>query len=646
MVSALTGIQVTFPPMAKKSSKIRLYKKPRPQPAQVKAVERLLQAENYARAASRAEALVRRFPDHGGLRRLLVEALDYADRPAAAAIAAFEWAEHKPNSLPAQESLLYFASRRQALMLAERVAARVRELGGDTPGFPFGPELKETFSFLPGGGLADEDDMVRFDIGKLYLDGGDFAGTVRWLEGLEQTPARNNHAIALFHLERIDEALAAFVEAWRADEDNLLALGWTLRLRFYQGDETGARGLATPLAAATARRLEDLQFQLDGLLLLRQDQAAWDAFERARRSDWFGEEPRDHATALLRNYAACAACRLGRREDARRLWRQALEIMPGLKVATNNLDLLGKDDYTAGFPEIFDSYQVLPVTWMESLFSDDKARLAARLSDLTATNAYLEALYIGGDERLRMLVDVVLRYRVEQGDADAAEHLKGFARLPIGDRDKRFDFLRFLRESHLLRGDEPVEFWDGETFRQVGVTGTEIHREPDDNGLPEDLNELLTEAILAFIDNRLDEAESKLNELLEQAPDNRVALGNLAAVHIARGQDEPARELLRRVIAANPDYLFARCNLATMLIEDGEIDEAEALLDGLSKRERLHVQEAFSLYGALAMLYKAKGETDIAESLMTSLEGMVEDAEDRRRMRHARYLLDRVEPLE
>ena len=632
--------------MAKKSSKIRLYKKPRPQPAQIKAVERLLQAGDYARAVSRAEALVRRFPDHGGLRRLLVEALDHADRPTAAAIAAFEWAERKPNSLLAQESLLYFAYQRQALMLAERVAAKVRELGGDTPGFPFDPELKETFRLLPDGTLADEDDMVRFDIGKLYLDDRDFAGTVRWLEGVEQTPARNNHAIALFHLGRIDEALAAFMEAWRADEGNLLALGWVLKLRFYQGDETGARGLATPLAAATARRQEDLQSQLDGLLLPRQDQAAWDAFERARRSDWFGEGPRDHTAALLRNSAACAACRLGKREDARRLWRKALEIVPELKVATNNLDLLGKDDYTAGFPEVFDSYQVLPITWMESLFSEDQARLATRLSELTATNAYLDALYIGGDDRLRMLVDVVLRYRVEQGDAEAAEHLKGFARLPIGDSEKRFGFLGFLRELNLLRGDESVEVWDGEMLRQVGVTGTEIHREPDDSGLPEDLGAQLTEAILAFIDNRLDEAESKLRGILEHAPDNRVVLGNLAAIHVARGQGESARELLRRVIAGNPDYLFARCNLATMLIEDGEIDEAETLLDGLSKRERLHVQEAFSLYGALAMLHKAKGETDIAESLMSSLEGMVEDEEDRRRMGHARYLLDRVEPLE
>ncbi len=632
--------------MAKKSSKIRLYKKPRPQPAQIKAVERLLQAGDYARAVSRAEALVRRFPDHGGLRRLLVEALDHADRPTAAAIAAFEWAERKPNSLLAQESLLYFAYQRQALMLSERVAAKVRELGGDTPGFPFDPELKETFRSLPDGTLADEDDMVRFDIGKLYLDDRDFAGTVRWLEGLEQTPARNNHAIALFHLGRIDEALAAFMEAWRADEGNLLALGWVLKLRFYQGDETGARGLATPLAAATARRQEDLQSQLDGLLLPRQDQAAWDAFERARRSDWFGAGPRDHTAALLRNSAACAACRLGKREDARRLWRKALEIVPELKVATNNLDLLGKDDYTAGFPEVFDSYQVLPITWMESLFSEDQARLATRLSELTATNAYLDALYIGGDDRLRMLVDVVLRYRVEQGDAEAAEHLKGFARLPIGDSEKRFGFLGFLRELNLLRGDEPVELWDGEMLRQVGVTGTEIHREPDDSGLPEDLDALLAEGILAFIDNRLEEAESKLRGILEHAPDNRVVLGNLAAIHVARGQGESARELLRRVIAGNPDYLFARCNLATMLIEDGEIDEAQTLLDGLSKRERLHVQEAFSLYGALAMLHKAKGETEVAESLMTSLEGMVEDAEDRRRMGHARYLLDRVEPLE
>ena len=62
---------------------------------------------------------------------------------------------------------------------------------------------------LADGTKTCVEDMERFDIGKLHLDGQDFAGALRWLDGLDLLPARNNRALALFHLSRIDDALAS-----------------------------------------------------------------------------------------------------------------------------------------------------------------------------------------------------------------------------------------------------------------------------------------------------------------------------------------------------------------------------------------------------------------------------------------------------
>jgi tetratricopeptide (TPR) repeat protein len=630
--------------VARKPAKKKAQTKHRPDSAQIKAIERLLDDEKFKEAIRKIKPLVQRFPDHGGLHRALVEALEHGEGPRAAALAAFEWAERRPNSLPAQEALLYFANTLHHVMLADRTAGKVRALGGDAPGFPIDPALKTSMLVLADGSRTSVEEMERFDIGKLHLEGQDFAGTLRWLEGLNLLPARNNRALALFHLQRIEDALDAFMASWQADPENLFALGWAARLRLYRGDDAGARGLCTPLGAATARRLDDALPQLDALLLLRQDQLAWEAFQRARASDWV-DHGKDLGGALLRHFGACAASRLEKGEDARRLWRESLEMKSDFKLAGVNLGLSEREGKAPAYPTVFDANQALPVTWTEALHVQ-KEEATAVLDALTASNAYLKSLHIGGDETLRTLIGFVLKHRVEQSDSDAVRLLKEFAHLPVGTKDERFGLLSFLRTQGVLARDEPAEFWDGTKLRQVKVTGTEIYREAKESDLPADLEVLLGEAIVLHNDGHIQEAEARLNTILQRVPDHAVALGNLAAVRSMQGRNEEALDLLRTVVEKHPDYLFARCNLAKTLIEDGEIDEAERLLDGLIERERLHIQEVFALYGSLAMLYRAKGEDTAAQSLLSNLESMVEDEDDERRFAQVKQSIARLDPGE
>ena len=96
-------------PVARKPSRKKTAAKAKPELAQLRAIERLLAQEDYPAALRRIRPLVQQFPNHGGLRRSLVEALQAAEGPSAAGLAAFEWAEQRRNSLPAQETLLYYA---------------------------------------------------------------------------------------------------------------------------------------------------------------------------------------------------------------------------------------------------------------------------------------------------------------------------------------------------------------------------------------------------------------------------------------------------------------------------------------------------------------------------------------------------------
>ena len=110
-------------------------------------------------------------------------------------------------------------------------------------------------------------------------------------------------------------------------------------------------------------------------------------------------------------------------------------------------------------------------------------------------------------------------------------------------------------------------------------------------------------------------------------------------------EEERYTEAIRRIkplVQRYPDH----GGLARTLIEDGEIDEPERLLDGLIERDRLHIQEAFALYRTLAMLNRAKGEEEAAQSLLSSLESMVEDEDDKRRFAQVKRSIDGLDPVQ
>jgi hypothetical protein len=174
----------------------------RPEPAQLRAIERLLEAKDFTKAIERAKQLVQRFPDHSGARALLVEALRDGQGAQFAAVAAHDWAERRPQSLVAQEHLLAYAIEGGHLLLADRVAAQVRALGGGQglTHFPLSDEIKTTLYTAIDGTRVDGEVMVQFDRARLYMNGFAFSKALRYLEDLDLTSARNNRITCLFFI--------------------------------------------------------------------------------------------------------------------------------------------------------------------------------------------------------------------------------------------------------------------------------------------------------------------------------------------------------------------------------------------------------------------------------------------------------------
>jgi hypothetical protein len=84
--------------------------------------------------------------------------------------------------------------------------------------------------------------------------------------------------------------------------------------------------------------------------------------------------------------------------------------------------------------------------------------------------------------------------------------------------------------------------------------------------------------------------------------------------------------------------------LARLLILEGNLEEAQDLLHGLAERERMHVNDMFTLYSTLAMLHMAKGDDTTAQRFLVSLEPLIETEDDEHRLAQAREVVNRAMP--
>jgi tetratricopeptide (TPR) repeat protein len=468
----------------------------KPQAGQINAIQRLLDAKRFAEAATQARALIRQFPEHGAPRRALIEALEGQRNPSGAALAAYEWAALRPNSPQAQQALFDACLQTRSIFLLLRTTRRLQALGvgsGISP--PVNEDMLDELLTMPDGQRATQAQMEHFEAARFYVNAQQFEAALDLLKEAQLLPERNNQGVCLYHLGRIDEALACFEASWRDDPDNLFALGWMLRLRLYRGDEDGAHGLATPLAASRARRSEDARIQLDVLLLIGEDEAVRTAFAVIRDSDWFGNgDALEHA--WMYHYAAGAACRLGEFDEARALWRQALAERP-MPIIQHNLDTLAqRTAATPVYPSLFDLSGALPLDWLKRFQADtsdnqlsDEA-FSHYISEVSAANAFLKRLYLYGDKSIRGLAIILLRMRTKDKDNEAAALLKAFAALPIETSQQRFEYLSLLHEQGYLNPREAVDFWSDHGLTQVKLFHQSVHRDPVDSGLPPELNGL------------------------------------------------------------------------------------------------------------------------------------------------------------
>jgi Tfp pilus assembly protein PilF len=131
----------------------------------------------------------------------------------------------------------------------------------------------------------------------------------------------------------------------------------------------------------------------------------------------------------------------------------------------------------------------------------------------------------------------------------------------------------------------------------------------------EEGNRLLTEKKYA-------EARALYEKALSQLPDNAAILKGIAQTYAGEGNREKSIETLRKVIAADPADTNSQVLVASMLLEEGTLDEGKAMLDALPAGA---VKEA-GVYANLGILFMNKNKPADAVTYLTK--GLELDASD------------------
>ena len=85
-------------------------------------------------------------------------------------------------------------------------------------------------------------------------------------------------------------------------------------------------------------------------------------------------------------------------------------------------------------------------------------------------------------------------------------------------------------------------------------------------------------AMVLFAEGQMDEAQAIADRLVEEQPENLVALNLQATLAITRGDRQDARQMLNALIEKDPTFRPARYNLAKLLIIEKDFREAEVIL--------------------------------------------------------------------
>jgi len=432
-------------------------------------------------------------------------------------------------------------------------------------------------------------------------------------------PALNNLSLAHWAEGRLDRALDTARRVLAFEPDNIHALSNVIRFTCASGRSDEARPYAERLKASAAPAWDRWVKKAEGLSFIGDDEGVLDVLRQAQPLD--REVVSGQSRAYLTHLAAVAALRLGREDEARRYWKQALKHQPGFELARESLADLRHPagERNAPWPFPLDNW-ISPKALKDLLRFVESAAQAGRESGVKS----------GAQRFLREYPEIVkvVPILLERGDGQARElvmlladtlrtpellePLRDFALSQHGPDQLRHKAAQLVNEAGLLPPG-PTRLWLQGEWGESLLLAFEISGEPQQKHKPQ-VQKWAQEAVLALRKQDGPRAEQMLERALAAEPDAPDLLQNLSIAYSLQGRDAEAEALVQRIHERHPDYFFARTALAQRCLERGEFEEARGLLEPLMHRKRLHFSEFDALCGVNVQLYLAEGSRDAARS--------------------------------
>ena len=427
-------------------------------------------------------------------------------------------------------------------------------------------------------------------------------------------PVLNNLSLIYFAEGELDQAIATAERVLNLAPENYHALSNLTRYLYLSGHTDEAEQRAGQLKALKSDAEDASVKKAEALGYMGDDEGVLEVFKEAEQAGR-SEAP------LLYHLAAVAALRLGREDEARRHWREALKLSPGFDPAKENMDDLRQPVGERHAPWAFTFGN-----WVPRKAIGDLLRLvgpAARGSDEKALQRATQR-FLDQHPEIARLVPILL----DRGDKEAREFamrvalmvktpemlaaLRDFSLGQRGPDKMRMEAANAASSAGLLPAGT-VRLWMQGKWQDLMLIGYEIYTEAETKYRPR-VADLLTEGSIALQEGDAEGAERLLKGALELEPDAPEIMNNLALAYEKQGRSEEAISLVREAHRRHPDYLFARVGLARKYIAEGELDQAEALLQPLISQKRFHISEYNGMCNAQIKLFVAQKNPEAARS--------------------------------
>ncbi|MEM9218967.1 MAG: tetratricopeptide repeat protein [Cyanobacteria bacterium P01_F01_bin.150] len=458
-----------------------------------------------------------------------------------------------------------------------------------------------------------------------YLNQGEFAKSRKAEEKVLELcpdfiPAHNNLCLVSWQEANVEGAIAKAQFVLEQDPENIHALSNLIHFLVLSGDGETAIEYKERLKASHADAWDGWTKKAEGLSYLGDDAGVVELWQQAQK-----EKVDDSPTsALFYHLSAVAFARIGEEKQAIKMWKKALARDSSLTIVQENLKDIRQS--------VFQRHGAWPFRWEQWL-------MPASLEQLRKTMRTAQKIKQPGkiSARLRTFleahpdVETILPRIMERGGPsgqgiflDMAEQLKTPQLLEIikvfalgqNGTDRMRNRAANLAVEEKLLPKEKVRLWIRGEWREIMLMAFTFHDEPLEQ-YSKQVEELLATAI-SLLQERdkasATEAEVLLKEALELEPDAPDLKNNLALALREQDRTDEFEQLLHEIVEHHPDYVFSRAILAQTYLRDGDIEKANTLLYPLLSRDRFHFVE----FGCFACVYieflVAKGEKESARS--------------------------------